>query len=151
MQVRKSFVVQIAKVDKEHRIVEGVVMKASKQFDENGEPTDYKDTHGNWASVEEVKKACHNFNRKIYSNPPSKKVGVDKQHNDKAGYGVPIESYIAKVDIPELNAEIGDWVAAVEITDDATWKEVEKGEIAGFSIGGSAKITPAKGGEKEDE
>lgn len=140
--------IPIAKVDATSRTVIGVVYKAAT-VDEKGNPVD-TDTHGNWAVADEVKKACHKFNKKLQNKNLIGKVGVDKQHNDKPGYGVVIESYIAMSDIPDINASKGDWVAAVEITDDASWKAVEKGEIEGFSIGGNAKISPMKGGDKDE-
>lgn len=137
--------VPIQKVDAENRTIIGVVYKATKELDENGKPKskDTVDTHGNWATEAEVKKACHNFNKKLLSG----KAGVDKQHNDKPGYGVVVESYIAMADIPEIKAAKGDWVAAVEVTDLVCWDQIQKGEIEGFSIGGTAKIDTEKGGE----
>jgi len=139
--------VPIQKIDKENRTIIGVVYKAS-QVDKKGKPIDKStvDTHGNWATEEEVKKACHNFNKKLQNKKLSGKVGVDKQHNEKAGYGTVVESYIAMADIPDINATKGDWVAAVEVTDDTCWEQIQKGEIEGFSVGGTAKIQ-AKGGE----
>lgn len=149
--IAKSVVMPIAKVDAGTRTVIGVVYKASKVFDDKGKPLDAVDSHGNWATEEEVKKACHKFNKKLQEKRLAGKVGIDKQHNEKPGYGVVIESYIAMSDIPEINAAKGDWVAAVEVTDDQCWKEIEKGEIEGFSIGGTAKIDTAKGGEKNEQ
>lgn len=136
----------IAKIDDSTRVVIGVVYKASKKFDDKGKALDNLDTHGNWAKEEEVKKACHNFNKKLQNKKLIGKVGVDKQHNEKAGYGIVVESYIAMSDIPDINAEKGDWVAAVEVTDDECWKQIAKGEIEGFSIGGKATIDTEKGG-----
>ena len=141
-----SVEVPIAKVDREERIIYGVVYKAA-QVDDNGKPLDGVDTQGNWMLEAEVKKACHNFNRKLQT-PAKKKVGVDKQHNEVPGYGIVLESYIAKSDIPEIDAAPGDWVAAVQIVDDVCWKEIEKGAITGFSIGGRANIKESQeGGE----
>ena len=62
---RMNVTMPISKIDNEERIVYGVVYKASKEFDENGKPTDFVDTDHNWATEAEVKKACHNFNRKL--------------------------------------------------------------------------------------
>ena len=148
MEIKTLASMPIAKVDETSRTVIGVVYKASKTIGEDGKPVDKStiDTHGNWATEAEVKKACHNFNKKLQNKKLAGKVGVDKQHNEKAGYGVVIESYIAMTDILEINAAKGDWVAAVEVTDDTCWQQIQKGEIEGFSIGGTAKIE-AKGGE----
>ncbi|SDX78592.1 Putative phage serine protease XkdF [Tepidimicrobium xylanilyticum] len=134
-KINKSFEVSIAKIDKENRIVEGVVYRPSKEFDKYGNPTDYVDSQGDWMTEEDVKKACHKFSKKLAIN---KGKVVDKQHNEKGGYGHVVENYIAKVDIPDIGAKKGDWCAAIEVTDEETWKQVLKGEITGFSIGGRA-------------
>ena len=134
-EIAKSFEVAISKIDKENMIIEGVVYRPSKEFNKNGEPTDYKDSQDDWMTEEDVKKACHNFAKKLAI---TKGQVVDKQHNEKAGYGHVVENYIAKTDIPEIDAKAGDWCAAVEITCEKTWKQVIKEELTGFSIGGKA-------------
>lgn len=133
----KAFEVNIAKVDQSNKTIEGVVYRPSKVFKEDGTPSDYTDSQGDWATVEDVKKACHNFGKKLSIAKP-KQAGVDKQHNNVGGYGFIVENYIAKSDIPEIGALKDDWCAAVEVTDDATWQQILKGEIQGFSIGGTA-------------
>ena len=133
--MKKQFEVNIAKVDKTNKVVEGVVYRPSKAFDKGGKPTDYTDSQGDWMTEEDVKKACHNFTKKMAI---TKGEVVDKQHNEKTGYGHVVENYIAKVDIPDIGVKAGDWVAVVEVTDDKTWGEIEKGSITGFSIGGKA-------------
>lgn len=142
MEIKTLASVPIAKIDETTRTVVGVVYKASKEIGPDGKPADRStiDTHGNWATEVEVKKACHNFNKKLQNKKLAGKVGVDKQHDEKAGYGVVIESYIAMADIPEISATKGDWVAVVEVIDDTCWQQIQKGEIEGFSIGGTAKI-----------
>ena len=45
-EINKSFEVNIAKVDKDNKIVEGVVYRPSKVFDKDGNPTDYIDSQG---------------------------------------------------------------------------------------------------------
>lgn len=152
MQFRTLITMPIEKVDELNRTVIGVVYKASKELGKDGKPIDKStiDTHGNWANEVEVKKACHNFNKKLQNKKLAGKVGVDKQHNEKAGYGIVVESYIAMADIPEINAAKGDWIAAVEVIDDTCWQQIQKGEIEGFSIGGSAKIE-TKGSEEYAE
>ena len=71
---RMNVTMPISKIDNEERIVYGVVYKASKEFDENGKPTDFVDTDHNWATEAEVKKACHNFNRKLQNQRKYRKV-----------------------------------------------------------------------------
>lgn len=131
----KEISVKINKVDADLRTVEGVVYRPSKVFDAEGNPTDYIDSQGDWATVEDVKKAAHSFMEKLmHSNAK----GVDKQHNEIDGYGYVVENYIAKCDIPEIDVLKDDWVAAIKITDDNTWNDVLNGTITGFSIGGTA-------------
>lgn len=131
----KSFKVEIAKVDKDNKIIEGVVYRPSKKFNKEGEPTDYKDSQDDWMTEDDVKKSCHNFAKKLAI---TKGQVIDKQHNEKTGYGDVVENYIAKTDIPDIKAKKGDWCAAVEVTCKETWKEILKEDISGFSIGGKA-------------
>lgn len=133
--MNKEISISIAKVDTENNIVEGVVYRPSKEFDSEGNPTDYTDSHGDWATVEDVKKASHNFMEKLMNTNAK---GVDKQHNEVDGYGYVVENYIAKCDIPELDVLKDDWVAAIKVTDETTWNDVKLGNITGFSIGGTA-------------
>ena len=132
--------VPISKVYEDEHIVYGVVYKASKEFDEDGAPLDNVDTDGNWMSEETVKKACHAFNKKIQKADNKGFQGVDKRHNGVDGAGIVLESYIAKSKIEEINADEGDWVAAIEVTDEPLWEDILKGQITGFSIGGTARI-----------
>lgn len=134
-KIEKSFEVNISKVDKINKIVEGVVYRPSKKFDEKGDATDYKDSQGDFMNEEDVKKACHSFAKKLAITKGSV---VDKNHNCKAGYGSVVENYIAKTDIPDIGALKGDWCAAIEVTCDETFEQIEKKEITGFSIGGKA-------------
>lgn len=134
-EVVKKFEVSISKIDKDNRIIEGVVYRPSKEFNKSGEPTDYKDSQDDWMTEEDVKKACHNFAKKLAI---TKGQVVDKQHNEKGEYGHVVENYIAKSDIPEIGALKGDWCAAIEVICEKTWKQVLKEEITGFSIGGKA-------------
>ncbi|WP_368490834.1 XkdF-like putative serine protease domain-containing protein [Clostridium sp. BJN0013] len=152
MMPAKNFEVKIAKVDEQNHIVEGVVYRPSKVFKEDGTPEDYVDTQGDWATVEDVKKACHTLSKKLALTQSIAKAGVDKSHNEKGGYGFVVENYIAKTDIPDINAKADDWCAAVEVTDDSTWQQVLKGDITGFSIGGTAVyVKPKEGGEGSAE
>lgn len=134
-KIEKSFEVNISKVDKDNKIVEGVVYRPSKEFDDKGNPIDYKDSQGDYMTEEDVKKACHSFAKKLAI---TKGNVVDKNHNSKGQYGSVVENYIAKTDIPEIGALKGDWCAAIEVTCDETFKQIEKQEITGFSIGGKA-------------
>lgn len=137
---------KISKLDEENRIVEGVVYRPSKEFDSEGNPTDYIYSHGDWATVDDVKKASHKFMEKLMNTTNIATAGVDKQHNEIGGYGYVVENYIAKCDIPEIDVLKDDWVAAIKVTDDTTWNDIKLGNITGFSIGGTAIYV--EGGDK---
>jgi hypothetical protein len=55
-----------------------------------------------------------------------------------------LESYLAPCDfeIGEQKVTKGAWVMGVRVVDDALWGAVKKGELTGFSIGGSAVRKP---------
>lgn len=91
------------------------------------------DSGGDFMTVEEVRKAAHDFVRK------GRMGQVDVQHDNKTIKGVQVvESFISREDdklfIPNS------WVVGVHIPDDATWDKVKKGEINGFSLEALAKI-----------
>lgn len=136
-------ILPIAKIEQEDHLIYGIVLKCSKEFNEAGEPTDFQDTDGNWATADEIKKACHRFNLKLQR--PAKSAGVDKGHNGKPDYGHVVESYIAKGELPDIQALPGDWIAVIQVTDEPTWAQILSHEITGLSIGGTAAIQPKKG------
>lgn len=116
--------VQIAKVDDTKHIVIGVVYQP-----------DVEDVHGDMMDAVEIEKAAHLFmeNQHTYN--------IDKQHDLDADKGYVVESYIAPCDMEIGNQIIakGSWVAGVKVTDDATWEDIQKGEITGFSMWGVGK------------
>ncbi|MBQ8331124.1 MAG: hypothetical protein IJX94_01325 [Clostridia bacterium] len=111
---------RILKTDAEHHFVTGVVYEPMTE-----------DAHGNHMSEEEITKAAYWFAKNGD--------GVDLQHSfetlEKAAV---VESWVAKADF-ELGGETvkkGSWLMTVEITDEAVWDAVQKGELTGFSMGG---------------
>jgi len=115
-----KYEVPILKVDKQKRIVLGVVYEPNTP-----------DAHDDFATEEEIEKAAHNFMMTFRK--------IDEQHDFVAGSGIPVESYIAPVDIPELNIKKGSWVLATKILDEAVFEKVLKGEIKAYSMAGIAK------------
>lgn len=59
-----------------------------------------------------------------------------------------LESYIAPVDfkVGDQVVKAGTWLMACKIVDDGLWSAAKKGELTGFSIGGSAMRAPANAG-----
>lgn len=110
----------------EERIVYGVVLEP------NG-----VDKQQDTISEGEIRQAAHKFMEDF---------GVlGLQHTEAInGEAKLLESFIAPADF-EVNGDTitkGSWVMAERILNDDLWSAVKKGEITGFSIGGSAVRTP---------
>lgn len=125
--VKKSWekVVQIKKTFDEKQIVIGEVYVP---YDPSDAST--VDTQNMYATAEEIEKAAYEFMEKYRQ--------IDKQHNFKPGYGVVVESYIAKAGDPMFKE--GSWVLGVRVTDNDVWSKIKSGEITGFSLAGSARL-----------
>ena len=111
---------RIIKADTEAHYVTGVVYEPMVE-----------DTQGNYMTAEEITKAAYGYAKNG--------MGADLQHNFEPMEGATVvESYVAKCDETIDGQEIkkGTWVMTMEITDDAIWEAVQKGEITGFSMGG---------------
>lgn len=119
--------VSIAKRDDVQQIVIGAVYVP---YDKKDDST--VDTHGHACTREEIEKMAYKFMEDLNLK------NVDQQHNFKSGYGYVVESYLAKSGDPLFKE--GTWVAGVKVTDDVVWKKIEKGEITGFSLAGSARL-----------
>ncbi|MEE8150629.1 MAG: XkdF-like putative serine protease domain-containing protein [Nitrosomonadaceae bacterium] len=119
--------IAVAKMDAPRQIVIGALYIP---FDENNPET--VDTHGHACTKEEIQNSQIEFMRNRHLG------NVDLQHNFEKGYGFVVESYIAKDGDPDFIP--GTWVVGVKITDDDVWAQVEKGEITGFSLAGSAYL-----------
>ncbi len=107
----------------EERLVHGIVY----------EP-DVVDSQGDYASAEEICKACHNF--------MIEKGELGVMHKESAGPRATIvENYIAPAEFMLGSQRIkkGTWMMAVKVHDDELWGAVKKGEITGFSMGGRAE------------
>lgn len=91
-----------------------------------------EDTDGNYMTEEEITKAAHWFAKNGNK--------VDLQHSFEPLDGaVVVESSVTKCDM-ELEGQMikkGTWLMTVEIQDEDIFQAIEKGEITGFSMGGS--------------
>lgn len=112
---------RIVKSDSEAHFVTGIVYEPMVE-----------DSQGNYMTAEEIEKSCYWFLKNGSGN--------DLQHNFEQQEGVEVvESWIAKTDF-ELGGEAikkGTWLMTVEITDPAIFESVQKGDITGFSMGGT--------------
>ncbi len=137
--------------------VEGRIFKAEERPGEDGgdpkrivwgvvlEP-ETPDTQGDIYSADEVEKACHGFMRKfgIGKSGP----GLQHQQRLKLGSSVNIvECGIEKADLTvgDTTIKAGAWTMGMEVLSDALWGAVQRGELTGFSIGGSAMRKPLEG------
>lgn len=110
----------------EERIVYGVVLEPNTV-----------DKQQDTISEEEIRTAAHKFMEDFGT--------LGLQHKEAInGDAKLLETFIAPADF-EVNGDKitkGSWVMAERILNDALWKAVKKGEITGFSIGGSAVRRP---------
>jgi hypothetical protein len=122
--------VRVFKLDraKEERFVLGVVLEPETE-----------DSQGDVYSEEEVRQACHNFME------DARQIGL--MHRELIRQGVAIlENYLSPSDaeIDGQKIKKGTWMLGLRISDDELWGKVKRGELTGFSIGGSAVRAPER-------
>lgn len=107
--------------DTEHRVVYGVVLHPG-----------VTDSQGDDVSAEEIEQAAHRYLVESRKH--------DVQHAEAEASVEVVESYIAPADLEVAGRPVlkGSWVMASHIRDDAIWSAIQKDEITGYSIGGSA-------------
>lgn len=91
-----------------------------------------EDTQGNYMTEEEITKAAHWFAKNGNQ--------VDLQHSFEPLEGaVVVESSVTKCDMELEGQQIkkGTWLMTVEITDPEIYASIQKGDITGFSMGGT--------------
>ncbi|MDM5430818.1 XkdF-like putative serine protease domain-containing protein [Bacillus mycoides] len=91
------------------------------------------DLHNDFMTAEEIEKAAHKFMKDAQN--------IDTQHDFVAGAGEIVESYIAPADF-EINGvtiQKGSWVITTKASDEV-WEKIEKGEITGYSMAGTAEV-----------
>lgn len=112
----------IAKADDAQRLVYGIVYEPN-----------VADAHGDYMTPAEIEKAAHGFLKDARE--------IDKQHDFEGGVGEVVESYIAPSDF-EMGDEVikkGSWVLVTKACDEI-WEQIQKGEITGYSMAGTADI-----------
>lgn len=111
---------RILKADAASHFVTGVVYEPMVE-----------DSHGNYMTEAEITKAAYWFAKNGDK--------VDLQHSFEPLPGATVvETWIAKSDF-QIGDEVvkqGTWLMTVEVTDEAVWDGIQKGEITGFSMGG---------------
>lgn len=101
-----------------------------------------RDTDGNFMTAETIEKMAHDFLAKQRNSQ------ISKGHDGKADKGCVVESFIARKDDPDFIE--GAWVIGAHIPDIEIWKQVESGDLTGFSIEGDGTLIE-DGGEVENE
>lgn len=116
---------KILKADAESHFVTGIVYEPMVE-----------DSQGEYMTAEEITKAAHWFMKNDGD--------VDIQHCFEKANGVEVvESFVAKCDM-EINGESiveGTWIMTMEVTDSTIWDAIEKGDITGFSMGGTGTVS----------
>lgn len=121
--VMKNTFVEIKKADEVLKIVYGEVYKPM-------EP----DTDGDFMTEETIRKAAHNFMKKMRLNK------IDTNHDNNLVSAMVVESFIARSD--DTIFVPNSWVIGVHIEDDTIWEQVIKGDLNGFSMQGTGMSTP---------
>jgi hypothetical protein len=116
-KIKKS--VELFKFDDSQRLIYGVVLVP-----------DIEDLQGDVCSKEDIQEAAHDYlvNSRL----------IKAQHRAPTDADV-VECYIAPCDIPIGNgiAPAGSWVMVTKVNSGAMWEAVKKGDITGYSIGGT--------------
>ncbi|MED1406508.1 XkdF-like putative serine protease domain-containing protein [Bacillus mycoides] len=112
----------ITKADDAQKLVYGVVYEPG-----------IEDLHKDFMTEVEIEKAAHKFMKDAQN--------IDTQHDFVPGAGEIVESYIAPADL-EIDGEViqkGSWVIVTKATDEV-WEQIQKGNITGYSMAGTAEV-----------
>lgn len=95
------------------------------------------DAHGDFTSLDDVRKAKESFNKAL-----KKKNMANIMHLYKTDSFEVIESYISLADmqIGDNKVNRGDWLITLYVADDNLFDSILKGEFVGLSIGARAKV-----------
>lgn len=126
--VRKAVWCPIVKTDAERRLVSGIVLQP-----------EVVDAQGDIVGEAVIEAAAHQFLADYNAGTT-----LGHMHKNFDRRLELVESYVAPVDMPINGTTVkkGTWMITSRVVDDATWDQVKKGEIKGFSIGGVAKARP---------
>lgn len=126
-RIVKPTTMRICKADAKLKIVYGEVYVPNRV-----------DAQDDMMVADDIRKMAHNFLkvRKLDQT-------IDTNHDNFPAGAYPVESFIVRKGDPDFK-EVGAWVLGVQITDDALWRKITKGELAGFSLEGRARKAKAK-------
>lgn len=118
--------VPIAKANDDEQTITGVVLQP-----------EIVDGQGDIIGADVIRKAAHNF---LANYNAGTKLGL--MHKDFKPRFQLYESYITPLDIVinSVLVKAGSWVMVVKVLDKKIWQKIKDGELAGFSIGGKARV-----------
>jgi hypothetical protein len=124
--------VTILKLDAPKKMVFGIVYAP-----------DELDTQGDMAKQDDIELAAHEFMKTLSLH------NVDRDHSFKNEQAFVAESWIVRKGDELFGADkIGSWAVGIKVQDDALWASIEKGDITGLSMAGTAdKIQLSKSDE----
>lgn len=95
---------------------------------------DEVDLHGDIIAEDEVRKACHNFNKHCNQ--------ANLFHITKTATFEFAESYCSLVDfvLGDKLVKKGTWLATIQVHDSELWDLIKDGEVSGLSIGALASV-----------
>ena len=99
---------------------------------------DLVDAHGDVTSIEDIRKACYNFNKSAQQ--------ANLFHLTKTDTFEFAESYIAPVDMLVGDKLVlkGSWLTTIQCLDDQVWDAIKSGSICGVSVGCLASVEEIK-------
>lgn len=106
---------------------------------------DEVDLHGDITSEEEVRKACHNFNKFCMKANLFHLVETDTFEF--------VESYIVPTDIvlSDKYVKKGTWLATIQCLDEGLWSLIKSGDICSVSIGAVARVERLEEQQTEED
>ena len=94
------------------------------------------DLQGDYADAETIRKAADDFMQH------SRQGQVDINHDFVISGAYVAESWIVKQGDPLFPDDVGAWVVAIQVDDQAIWKQLQNDELAGISLAGTAETEP---------
>ena len=123
-----SWVLPIAKVDEEERLVTGIVL----------EPNEV-DAQNDTISEESIKAAAYKFVSRY-----NKGTQLGFMHKAFGNLGISlVESWVAREGLVMNDSKVkkGSWLMTVHVTNEKLWARIKEGKVTGFSIGGVARVS----------
>lgn len=100
------------------------------------------DAHGDFMTKAEILKMMKRFMKRYRKDRTS---GIDKDHDGKARQDINIiENFIVEKNDKRFPKAAGAWAIGVHVENKKIWKQVDTGELTGFSFAGMARARAVK-------